>query len=116
MEEPTQDRVYIVWTSPDRDTALRMPLSYCFNSKAQGWWKEVCLILWGPSIKLAVADPEIQNKLAELQHLGVEVLACSSCVEAYGLSAELAELRIEVKGMGPVLTEALKDGYRVLTV
>ncbi len=116
MEEPTHDRVYVVWTSPDRDVAIRMALQYPFNSKAHGWWKEVCLVLWGPSIKTLVGDPELQNKIAELRHLGVELLACNTCAEAYGATGRLAEMGFEVKGMGPVLTEALKDGYRVLTV
>jgi len=116
MQASTQDKLFVLWTSGDRDVALKMALMYTLNAKSRGWWREVCLIVWGPSAQLLVGDAELRNKIAELQHVGVEVVACSACANAYGVAGELAALGIEVKPMGQPLSDILQQGYRVLSV
>jgi hypothetical protein len=116
LGEPTENRLYVLWTSGDRDVALKMAFMYTFNAKVRGWWKEVSLIVWGPSAPLLAGDLELQNKIDEMKHIGVELLACRACSDAYGVSDKLRELGIDVKSMGLPLTEVLKEGYRVLTV
>lgn len=116
MQPTTQDKLYVLWTSGDREVALKMALMYTLNAKSRGWWREVCLIVWGPSAQLLVGDAELRNKIAELQHVGVEVVACSACAGAYGVADELALLGIEVKPMGQPLSDFLQEGYRVLSV
>ena len=46
---------------------------------------------------------------------GMTVQACVACADSYGISGRLREMGLEVKGMGPPLTEMLKDGWKVLT-
>lgn len=116
MIAPTTDRLYVLWTSADKEVATKMAFMYTFNSKARGWWKDVTLIVWGPSSKLLASDPELQEKLRNMQQVGVETLACRACAQMYGITADLEALGIEVILMGEPLTEILKEGCRVLTV
>lgn len=49
-------------------------------------------------------------------HVGVKVSACIACADQLGVTDKLRELGIEVKGWGVGLTEALKDGIKVLSI
>ncbi len=110
-----QEKLVVVWSSGDREVALHMVFMYTKNSKLKNWWKDVCLIVWGPSAKLLTEDKELQDELKELQKAGVELQACKACADRYGVSEQLADLGIEVIYMGNPLTEYLKGGCSVLT-
>ncbi|RLD14255.1 DsrE family protein [candidate division KSB1 bacterium] len=88
---------------------------YTHNAKKQGWFDEVVLIVWGPSARLLAGDKELQAKVRAMMNDGVKVEACIACADLYGVSHILAEMGIDVKGMGVPLTNYLKQGYKVLT-
>jgi len=50
-----------------------------------------------------------------MQKDGVVLEACIACSNMLGVTEELKELGIDVKGMGTALTEYLKKDYKVLT-
>lgn len=107
----------ILWTSGDREVALKMAFMYTLNSKLKEWWKEVILIAWGPSSKLISVDTELQAYLLKIKDAGVKLLACKTCAELYGVSNDLEKLGFEVKSMGPPLSEFLKnDDFKVITL
>jgi len=110
-----KEKLYVLWTSADREVALKMVFMYTANSKLKGWWKEVCLIVWGPSSKLLTEDAELREQVANMKHAGVEVVACKACAEAYGITPDLESMGIEVKYMGQPLTEILKAGKTIIT-
>ena len=114
-ESTNLDRAIILWTSGDKEVALNMVLMYTLNAKKREWWKEVTLILWGPSSNLAAKDLEIQEYIAQMKEVGVKLEACKTCADIYGVSNKLEELGIEVKLMGMPLTNYLKEGYKVMT-
>jgi hypothetical protein len=97
----------IVWTSGDRDVALKMVFMYTLNAKRRGWANEVELIVWGPSSKLLSFDVELQEQIAAMRDAGVVLKACKACSDSYGVSDKLQELGIEVKYMGVELTELI---------
>ena len=109
------DKLIVVWTSADKEVALNMVFMYMLNAKKREWWKEVCLIVWGPSSKLLSEDLELQEYLARLKEAGVKIEACKACSDSYGVSDKLEEIGIEVKFMGVPLTHYLKDGCKVIT-
>lgn len=111
----TQELV-LLWTSGDREKALKMVFMYAKNSKKRGWWDNVILIVWGPSAKLLAGDEGLQEELDGLHREGVVLEACKACSDSYGVSAKLEEMGIEVKYMGEPLTGYLKDEYKVLSV
>ena len=109
------ETLVVVWSSGDREVALKMAFMYTVNAKLKGWWPEVILIVWGPSAKLLAEDKDLQAKLKAMQDDGVVLQACVQCANSYGVSDALRNLGIEVKGMGKPLTDFLQSGYKVLT-
>jgi hypothetical protein len=112
------DELVVVWTSGDREVALKMAFMYTLNSKRFKWgWKNVTLIVWGPSSKLLTEDNELQEHISRIKDAGVKVLACKKCSDLYGVSKDLKQLGIEVKYMGKPLTDYLRDdNCRVITI
>lgn len=105
----------IVWTSGDREVALKMVFMYTLNCAKRGWMDEVRLLVWGPSAKLLTEDKELQEYLERIKSAGVELLACKGCADLYGVSEQLAALGIKVMYTGTLLADAQKDGWHVLT-
>jgi hypothetical protein len=106
----------IVWTSGDREVALKMVFMYASNCKKRGWMDQVRLLVWGPSGKLLTEDEELQRALAGLKAEGVELYACKGCADLYGISRKLSALGIDVMYAGTMLADAQKDAdWHVLT-
>ena len=112
---PTEEKLVIVWTSGDRDVALKMVFMYTLNAKNRGWWEDITLVVWGPSAKLLTEDQELQDYMKRIIEAGVTVRACKGCSDQYGISEKLEELGITVLYIGKELTNYLKEGREVLT-
>ncbi len=113
--EVQNSRLAIVWSSGDPEVAHRVCFMYCHNAKKQKWFDQVVLVVWGPSARLLAADKNLQAEVKSMIQDGVQVQACVACADSYGVSDRLRGLGIEVKGMGPPLSEMLKQGWKVLT-
>ncbi|MDB4584666.1 DsrE family protein, partial [Draconibacterium sp.] len=87
-----------------------------YNAKRQGWFDEVVLIIWGPSAKLASENKMIQDYLKKMQEAGVKTEACLYCAKMYDVDKKLAELGVDVKGMGVPLSNYLKQGWKTLSL
>lgn len=109
------DKLVVVWSSDDPMVAERVALMYTHAAKTAGWFKEVTLVIWGPSAKLISTDSKLQEKLKAMQKDGVVIEACVACANAYGVAEDLRKLGYDVKGMGKPLTDYLKSGAKVLT-
>jgi hypothetical protein len=111
------DKLTILWTTDNEETALNMILMYTLKANQNKWWKECNLITWGPSNKLLCSSQEVQELVRGIMKEGVKVMACQRCAERYGLVEQITNMGIEVKLMGEPLTEYLQDeGYRVISV
>ncbi len=111
----TEDSLVIVWSSGDRDVALKMVFMYAVNAKLKGWWEDVVLVIWGPSARLLSEDTELQEYLARMKSAGVVLETCKACADMYGVSENLENMDIDVKYMGTPLTSYLKEGRKVIT-
>ncbi len=111
------DKLTILWTTDNEDTAKNMILMYTLKSNQNKWWKECNLITWGPSNKLLCESSEMQKLVKEIMKEGVHVESCLRCAEQYGLVDQLTDMGIEVKLMGEPLTGYLKDeNCRVISI
>jgi hypothetical protein len=110
-----KDKLAVLWVSGDRDVAEKSCLMYTHAAKRNGWFDEVVLIVWGSSSRLLAEDEALQEKIKAMQKDGVIVEACIACSNMLGVTEELKDLGIDVKGMGVPLTNYLKTGYHVLT-
>jgi hypothetical protein len=104
-------KLVVVWTSGDREVAIKMVYMYTYNAKKNGWWDNIRFIVWGPSSKLLSEDKELQDYTQKMKDAGVEVFACKACADMYGVSEKLEELGLEVKYIGKDLTEMLQGGW-----
>ena len=106
----------ILWTSGDREVALKMVFMYSLNCKKYSWMDNVRLLIWGPSAKLLSEDAELQKYLSELKKAGVELYACKACADMYGVSEELTNLGVTVVYAGEMLANLQKEGWSVLSI
>jgi hypothetical protein len=109
------DKLNVIWSSGDRDVALKLVFMYTLNSKLKDWWEYVELIVWGPSAKLLSEDEELQNHIPKMIAAGVHISACKACSDSYGISDALTAMGIEVRYMGAPLTEKLKEDQKIIT-
>ncbi len=114
MEE--KSKLAVLWTSADREAALKMVFMYTNNAKKKGWFDDVKLIVWGPSSKLLAQDFEIQAYLKNMIETGVEVIACKACSDSYGVSEALEEMGVNVFYVGEAFTEILKSDCKMITI
>jgi len=114
-ENANLDKLVVLWTSGNREVALKMVLRYTLNAKKREWWKDICLIIWGPSSKLLSEDLELQEYITQIKEAGVKIEACKGCTDDYGISSKLEEFGIDVKYMGLPFTEYLKNDCKVIT-
>ena len=110
-----KDKLAVIWTSGDRDVAIKMVFMYTLNGKMRGWWDHISLVIWGPSSKLLSTDIELQDHIKKIIEVGVEVTACKACADSYGVTSELENLGIDVKYMGEPLTDYLKSEWKTIT-
>lgn len=110
-----EEKLVILWTSGDRDVALKMVFMYTLAAKKSGWWKEITFIVWGPSQKLLCEDPEIQEYIPKFLEAGIVMEACLACANMYEVADDLEELDIDVIYMGVPLTEYIKSDSKVIT-
>ncbi len=106
----------ILWTSGDREVALKMVFMYSLNCKKYSWMDDVRLLIWGPSAKLLSEDAELQKYLNELKNAGIELYACKACADMYGVSKKLASLGITVVYTGEMLANLQKEGWFILSI
>jgi hypothetical protein len=111
-ESVKPDTLVVLWSSGDREVATKMAFMYTLNAKHRGWWKEVTLIVWGPSARLLSEDSKLQDRIKEMKQAGVGLLACKACSDSYGVSEGLEKLGVEVKYMGEPFTQILKDEHQ----
>jgi len=114
METPP--KLIVLWSSADREVALKMVFMYTQNAKIRGWWDDVTLIVWGPSARLLTEDSELQAILQKMAKAGVRLMACKACSDQYGVSEALSALGIEVLYIGETFTRLLKENHRLITL
>ncbi len=111
-----KNHLYMLWTSADLETAEKMVFMYAENSKLHGWWEEVTLIIWGPTVKLTAESNKIQQLVSQVSESGVNVTSCRRCAELYGVVSQLESQCIEVIYWGDPLTRILKQNEKIITV
>jgi len=111
------DKVFMILTSADKEVHKEVSFMYAPNALKHKWMDQVRVILWGPTERLAVEDPEFQAQIKKLVEQGVEVYACKACSDSYGVSERLIslDLDIKVKYVGTMVTEMLKEGWHQLS-
>jgi len=106
-----KDKLVVVWTSGDKEVAMKMVFMYTFNAKKQGWWENVTLLVWGPSQKLLSEDKELQDYIKNMRDIGIEILACKACADQYEVSDKLTKIGVTVRYTGVDLTNFIRERH-----
>jgi hypothetical protein len=109
------DKLVMLWISDDIDAAEKMAFMYAHAAKRSDWFKDVTIVIWGPSAKLVAENVKLQEKVKAMQADGVKIEACVACARQYGVDGKLRELGYDVKGMGTHLTGYLKNDAKVIS-
>jgi len=110
------NKLNILWTTDNKDTIFNMITMYACNSKYNGWWDDVNVLMWGASAKLAGVDEEVQTAIRNMIKQGVHVEACKACADSYGVSETLEKLGVEVHYTGVALTKYIKSDQYLITI
>ena len=110
-----EDKLIVIWSSGDREVALKMVFMYTYRAKKLKRWENLKLLIWGPSAKLLSYDNELQEYVKKMKEEELEILACKACADMYGVSDKLTSLGVNVKYMGQELTNLIKSGWNTLT-
>jgi hypothetical protein len=111
----SKDTLVVLWTSEDPAVAEKVCLMYTHAAAKYDWFKNITLIVWGPSANLLANNKKLQEKIKRMDSDGIHLQACIVCADSYGVSDKLREMGIEVIGMGKPLTQYLKKDYSILT-
>jgi len=110
------DKLNILWLTDNKETIFNMLSMYVINSKKKGWWDNLNVILWGPSVNLVAHDTQVQTEIKEMLQNGVTIEACRDCCNNYGVVPIIEKIGISVRYMGAPLTQYIKDGEKILTI
>ncbi len=110
------NELLILWTTDHPGTSRNMVLMYAENSKLNGWWDEVTLLIWGASAKLISEDTELQKILPKFIDAGVRIIACRQCAKNYDVVEILEGMNIEVFYTGEFLTDWIKQDKKLITI
>jgi selenium metabolism protein YedF len=68
------------------------------------------LICWNAAVKLLTADSPVLNHLKKVEEAGIEILACRTCVEYFGIENKIAVGKISTM---QVIQQLLLDNEAV---
>ena len=108
-------KLHVLWTTGEKEVAMKVIFPYLVNAKANGWWDEINLIIWGPSALVAAKDADIQRQLQDCFDSDITVEACLACTDAYIVTGKLQELGITIRYMGGPFTEYMLSDAKVIT-
>lgn len=110
------NKLTVLWTSGDPVTSTKMVLMYALNSKVNGWWDEVRLVIWGASAALVANNEQVRKHLEDVKDAGVIVEACRACADLLNVTGELENLGVDVKFYGRILTQTIRGDGHLITI
>ena len=110
------DKLTILWTSGEKDVALKVVLRYAESVLEKGLWKQIEIIIWGPSVQLAADDEVVKAKVESLISEGVKFKACVVCAEEYGVSKALEDMNVQLEMVGEEVTRIIQDHTPLLSL
>lgn len=108
------DKLNILWTSDNENTALNMIHMYSTKAKEKGFFGDVTVIIWGGANDLIKKSPKVREGIIDMLSKGVDVKACLACAKNTGTVEIIGDLGVELDYMGAPLTEIIKDSNQYL--
>lgn len=104
------DRILVIIATAEPGKAQAGAM-YALNAVKHGWMADVKLFLFGPAEQLLLEDQDFEELIRQLQDLDHTPVACRFLADRDGQSDALAALGVDVQYVGPLISEAVRDGY-----
>jgi hypothetical protein len=104
------DRIAVIIGTGEPGKA-RAGAMYAVNALAHGWMSDVKLFLFGPAEQLLLEDADFEDLIRQFMARERTPVACRFLADRDGQSAALAKLGVDVQYVGPLISEAIRDGY-----
>ena len=108
-------KLLIIWSTAELAVAKKLVLLYSSVMMDRNYWDEAHLMIWGPSAKILAQKEELQEMVANVAKTGVELSACVTCTDDYGVTKKFKELGIPTVHTGEFMTKALQNDWKVIT-
>ncbi len=110
-------KLLVVWKSDNEIDISKFIVPFSYNSKAQNWFTDVEVLIWGYSQVVVRDTNKYQEYVKTLIHNEVNVYACKMCADDT-MSTELLEsLGVNVMYTGNYLAEKLNSpDWEVITI
>ena len=112
----SNEKLTVLWTSGERDVALKVVLRYVENVVNNQLWPSIDLLIWGPSVQLAADDDNIKLQLENMIAKGVKVKACIVCADEYGVNQMLDDIGVELTMVSDELTHIIQEQKPLLSL
>ena len=108
------DKLNILWTSDNENTAINMIHMYTTTAKKNGFFEDITVIIWGGSNELIKKSPKVREAIVDMINKGINVKACLSCAKNMGTEKIIESLGVKLEYMGEPLTKIIKDNNEYL--
>lgn len=102
-------KLLVILATGDREKAVA-GLMYTRNVLKNKWLDDVRVVFFGPFEKLAALDEEISWFIQEIT-AECDCFACKAVSDKQGVSEKLVEAGVKVEYVGPIVSNAIKEGY-----
>jgi len=111
------NKLLVVWKSDNDIDINNFITPFAYNSKTQGWFDDVEVLIWGASAHKIKEDKNAQEKVVKLVSSGALVFACKYCADQTESTEILESLGVTVIYTGVYLSDKMKDpDYKVITI
>ncbi len=105
-----RDKVLVILSTSEKEKLLT-GLLYATNCLRHEWMREVRVVVFGPSQRVAVEDEEVQSYLRLLVDSRSVPLACKYLADQMGLTTSLDEMGMDVVYVGSVVSRLIQEGF-----
>lgn len=104
-------KIVVIWALKSPEVAREMVLDNIRDFKLRGFWDQVRLVMWGPSVTLFAKDEGLQAELGELKNIGVEVQICKRSANGYDVIDKIDSLKSDLVYMEDPFIEYRKEDW-----
>jgi hypothetical protein len=103
------DKALVIISSGEVEKAMT-GLMWAQNAMRYGWMEDIKVIFFGPAQNLALSDEGVKKMATEIAEAEKPVF-CRFLSDRDGNSDQLKEIGMEVKYVGPIISDLIKQGY-----
>lgn len=106
------DKALVIISTGEAEKALT-GLMWAQNAMRYEWMADVKVIFFGPAQNLVLTDERVKKMAVEIAEVEKPVF-CRFLSDRDGNTGQIREIGMEVKYVGPIISDLIKQGYAPL--